>query len=233
MKPTELAEATAAAAAAAEGFATDMVSGGIGGVPYAGMMLSSLFNQWLSVYGKGGLDVVDVYNSLKLEIDQLRNYMDQEIEELKVNQIANAFGTDGGGMLGYAQHCNDTYREDLDDMSACLENLRALMAHQYNFFLPKDVKVSTYEQTLPLFRMYGQLFVNTVLDQIDVATKRGKYSQAVAHAQTLITRVAKFKSHLLDSVNKIILFQATPHIMPPKKKTIMCGLKSLCNVCPQ
>ena len=71
--------------------------------------------------------------------------------------------------------------------------------------------------------MYGQLFVNTVLDQIDVATKRGKYSQAVAHAQTLITRVAKFKSHLLDSVNKIILFQATPHIMPPQKNPSCAG----------
>lgn len=86
MKPTELAEATAEAATAAEGFATDMVSGAIGGVPYVGMSLSSMFNQWLTVYG-GGLDLVDVYNSLKLEIDQLKKYMDQEIEELKLDQI--------------------------------------------------------------------------------------------------------------------------------------------------
>ena len=216
MKPTKLAEATAAAAAAAEGFAADMVSGAIGGIPYGGMMLSSLFNQILSVYGKGGLDVVDVYNSLKLEIDQLQRYMDQEIEELKFDQIKNAFGINGGGMLGYAQHCKNTYKYDPDDMSACLENLRALMAQQYNFFLPKDDKASSYEQTLPLFRMYGQLFVDTVLDQIHVAEKRGKNSQAAAQAKALILKVAKLKAHLLDSVNKIILSQAPPQIMPPK-----------------
>ena len=227
MKPTELAEATATAAAAAEGFASDMVSGAIGGIPYVGIMLSSLFEQWLSVYGKGELDVVAVYNSLKLEIDQLRRYMDQEIEELKVDQIEKAFGTDGGGMLGYAEHCNNTYKEDPDDMSACLENLRALMAQQYNFFLPKDEKASSYEQTLPLFRMYGQLFVNTVLDQIHVAKKRSKNSQAAAHAQALITKVAKFKAHLLDSVKKIILHQVAPHIMPPKKNPSCAGSSQL------
>ena len=86
MKPTELAEATAKAAAAAEGFAMDMVSGAIGGIPYAGMMLSSMFNQLLAYYG-GSLDVVNVYNSLKLEIVQLKRYMDQEIEELRLDQI--------------------------------------------------------------------------------------------------------------------------------------------------
>ena len=216
MRPTKLAEVTAAAAEAAEGFATDMASGAIGGIPYVGMMLSSVFEQWLSVYGAGDLDPVAVYNSLKLEIDQLKLYMDQEIEELKLDQIKKAFGTNGGGIMGYAKHCKNTYKDDPDDMSACLENLRALMEQQYQFFLPKDEKASSYEQTLPLFRMYGQLFVDTVLDQIHVAMKRGKESQAAAHAHALITKVAKFKEHTLDSVKKIILAQVEPHIMPPK-----------------
>ena len=81
------------------------------------------------------------------------------------------------------------------------------MVEQYHFFLPENDKASSYEQTLPLFRLYGQLFVDTVLDQIHVATKRSKTSQAAAHAQALITRV---------SVKRILRLQVASHIMPPQ-----------------
>lgn len=133
-------------------------------------------------------------------------------------------------MLGYAHYCKDTYKDYADEMSACLENLRAMMAQQYHFFLPKDDKASSYEQTLPLFRMYGQLFVDTVLDQIHVAKKRGRNSLAVAHARALITKVAEFKAHTLDSVKKIILFHAEPHIMPPKNNP-SCASSSRLAMC--
>ena len=133
-------------------------------------------------------------------------------------------------MLGYAQHCKDTYKDYADEMSACLENLRAMMAQQFHFFLPKDDKASSYEQTLPLFRMYGQLFVDTVLDQIHVAKKRGRNSLAVAHAQALITKVAEFKAHTLDSVEKIILSQVEPHIMRPKNNP-SCASSSRVGMC--
>ena len=142
--------------------------------------------------------------------------MDQEIEELKLDQIKKVFGTSRGGMLSYAKHCKDTYKNDPDDMSTCLENLRAMIVEQYHFFLPENDKASSYEQALPLFRMYGQLFVDTVLDQIHVATKRSKISQAAAHAQALITRVAEFKAHYLDSVKRILRLQVASHIMPPQ-----------------
>ena len=129
-------------------------------------------------------------------------------------------------MLGYAQHCKDTYKDDVDDMSACLENLRAMIAEQYHFFLPEDDKASSCEQTLPLFRMYGQLFVDTILDQIHVAKKRGRNSLAAAHAQALITKVAEFKAHALavlwrrSSFFKLSLTscrpQTTLHVLLPQ-----------------
>ena len=182
--------------------------------PVVGVMLSTMFDQLVSIFG-GGVDMEDVYKSLKEEIDQLKEYMDQEIEELKLDQIKKVFETSKGGMLGYAKHCKDTYKND-PDMSTCLENLRAMMVEQYHLFLPESDKASSCEQTLPLFRMYGQLFVDTVLDQIHVATKKSKKSQAATHAQVLITKVAEFKAHYLECVKKILRLQVASHIMPPQ-----------------
>ena len=213
MKPTKLAGVRTEAASETEEFALAMVSGAIDSIPVVGAMLSAMFDQVLSIFG-GGVDVTDVHKSLKEEIDQLKEYMDQEIKELMLDQIKNVFGTSKCGMLGYAKRCKDIYNEGADDMSTCLENLRAMMVEQYHFFLPEDDKASSYEQTLPLFGMYGQLSVDTVLDQIHVAKKRGKSSQTAAHAQALITKVAEFKAHTLDSVKKILRLQIEPHIMP-------------------
>ena len=214
-KPTKLAEAITEAASETEEFALAMVGLAIDQIPVVGAMLSTMFDQLVSIFG-GGVEIEDVYKSLKEEIDELKEYMDQEIEELKLDQIKKVFGTSRGGMLGYAKHCKDTYKDDPDDMSTCLENLRAMMVEQYHFFLPENDMARSYEQTLPLFRMYGQLFVDTVLDQIHVARKRSKNSQAAAHAQALITKVAEFKAHYLDSVKKILRLQIASHIMPPK-----------------
>ena len=140
--------------------------------------------------------------------------MDEEIVELKIDQIKKKFGTDKGGMLSYAQHCRNTYKDDADDMTTCLENVRAMLVAQYHFFLPEDEKASSYEQTLPLFRMYGQLYVDTLLDQIHVAKERGKDSQAAAHAKALIAKVEEFKTHFENSVTKIAKYQLTTHVMP-------------------
>ena len=214
-KPTKLAEAITEAASQTEEFALAMVGLAIDQIPVVGAMLSTMFEQLVSFFGEE-VGVEDVYKSLKEEIDQLKEYMDQEIEELKLDQIKNVFGTARGGILGYAKHCKDTYKKDADDMSNCLENLRAMMVNQYHFFLPQDAKASTYEQTLPLFRMYGQLFVDTVLDQVHVAKKRSKNSQAAAHAQALITKVAEFKAYSIDSVKKILRLQISSRVMPPK-----------------
>lgn len=138
-EPTKLAEAITEAASETEEFALAMVGLAIDQIPVVGAMLSTMFEQLVSIFG-GGVDLKDVYKSLKEEIDQLKEYMDQEIEELKLDKIKKVFGTSRGGMLGYAKHCKDTYKNDSDDMSTCLENLRAMMAGQYHFFLPENDK---------------------------------------------------------------------------------------------
>ena len=215
MKATKLAEATNEAADVAKGFAIDMASNAIDSIPFVGSMLSSLFDHLIEAFGDDELSAEDVYNSLSQEIGQLKKYMDQQIEELKFDQIKSKFGTERGGMLSYAQHCKDTYKSDPDDMANCLENLRSLLIAQYHFFLPGDSKPRSYEQTLPLFRMYGQLYVDTLLDQIHVAKKNGKDSQAAAHAKALIKKVEEFKSHTMKAVKAILKLQITPHVMPP------------------
>ena len=151
---------------------------------------------------------------MKVEIDQLKEYMDQEISEAKLDYIKKIFGTSNGGILSYSMHCQKTYKNEAEDMAPCLENLHGMLITQYHFFLPSDSKVSSYEFSLPLFRMYGQLFVDTLLEQIGAARARGKESQAVAFADTLINKVEAFKEHYQESVIKIARRHYEPHVMP-------------------
>lgn len=216
MKPTKLAEKTSNAAKIGIGFAKTMISNTIGEIPAVGSILSALFDELADVFGLGGgLDPEDVYNSLKAEIDKLKEYMDQEILEAKLENIKNAFGTRNGGILSYAMYCQKTYKNDAQDMAPCLENVNAMLTSHYHNFLLEDGKpVSVYESSLPLFRMYGQLYVDTLLELIGAARKRGKESQAAAQADTLINKVARFKKYYEKSFNKIEALHTKVRIMP-------------------
>lgn len=216
MKPTKLAQKTSNAAKIGIGFAKTMISNNLGNIPAVGSILSALFDEIAGVYGPGGgLDPEDVYNSLKAEIDKLKEYMDQEILEAKLEDIRNAFGTRNGGILSYAMYCQKTYKNDAEDMAPCLENVNAMLTSEHHNFMPSGGKpVSFYESSLPLFRMYGQLYVDTLLEMIGVAKKRGKKSQAAAQADTLISKVAEFKKYYQQSVDKIKARHTAVHIMP-------------------
>ena len=214
MKPTGLVEKTSDAANAGRQFAIVLGANVLGQIPVAGAILGATFEGIAELFGGGGLDPEDVYNSLTEEINQLKEYMDQEISEAKLDYIKKIFGTSNGGILSYSMHCQKTYKNDAEDMAPCLENLHSMLTTQYHFFLPSDSKVSSYEFSLPLFRMYGQLFVDTLLEQIVAARTRGKESQAAAFADTLINKVEAFKKHYEESVEKIVFLHYKPHIMP-------------------
>ena len=214
MKPTKLAESTSEAAQVVQGLAVDMATLAIESIPVAGTFLGALFGQIADVYGLAGGDDLDpqqVYDDLKEEIDQLREYMDEQIIQAKLDYIAKAFGTTRGGIMSYAMHCQRTFKGDAEDMAPCLENVHAMLTQQYHFFMPSDSKVSSYEFSLPLFRMYGELFVDTLLEQIGVARKRGKESQAIAQADNLIKKVQEFKEHYENSLKKIVELHVEPH----------------------
>ena len=151
--------------------------------------------------------------------------MDQEINEVKLDYmyIKKAFGSSHGGILSYAMYCQKTYQGDADEIAPCLENVHAMLTQQYHFFLPSDSRVSSYEFSLPLFRMYGELFVDTVMEQIAAARKRGKETQAVAMADNLITKVNQFKEHYTTSLRKIAKLLAEPHGIVRQRKSRLCA----------
>ena len=215
LKPTKLAQATDEAADKAQEVATTIAAAGLDSIPIVGGALSSLFDKLVETFS-GDLEPEDVYNSLQIEIAQLRKYMDQGIEDVKIDYVKKAFGTNRGGILSYAQHCQDTYKDDAEEMAPCLENLRAMLSQQYHFFLPEGETPNAYEQTLPLFRTYGQLYVDTLLDQIAVAKTKGKERLAVKHAEALIAKVKEFTEHANKAFELILKHHVTPHIMPTK-----------------
>lgn len=92
-KATKLAEDEAGSKG--RQFALDLIEYGIGKIPHVGEALDFFFGQIKdSLSGDSGeLSAEDVYNSLKEEIKQLRQYMDEEIVELKIDQIKKIFGT--------------------------------------------------------------------------------------------------------------------------------------------
>ncbi|KAJ7388815.1 hypothetical protein OS493_035372 [Desmophyllum pertusum] len=206
MKPTKLAEATDAAAAAAEGFAMDMASAGIGGIPFVGIMLSSMFDQIMASVGSGGLQIEGVFQQF-------------EARDLSAQRVHGP------------EHRGDSYKERANEMAVCLENLRAMLSQQYLFFMPEGETPSAYEQTLPLFRTYGQLYVDTLLDQIAVEKKKGHEDLAERHAEALIAKVKEFKEHSEKALKMIVMHHLEPHIMPPKNNPSCAPLSDGVGMC--
>lgn len=79
--------------------------------------------------------------------------------------------------------------------------------------------------------MFGQLYVDTLLDHIHVATKKAKESQAVKHAEALIANVKEFKEHAKIAVKKILEHLFTPHIMPTKDNPSCAPLSDGVGMC--
>ncbi|KAJ7388814.1 hypothetical protein OS493_035371 [Desmophyllum pertusum] len=154
---------------------------------------------------------------LQIEIAQLRKYMDQSIEDIKVDYVRKAFWNKQRWNPELRATLRRNLRRRRGRNGAFAWRIYALcLSQQYHFFLPEGETPSAYEQTLPLFRMYGQLYVDTLLDQIAVAKTKGKESLAVKQAEALIAKVKEFTEHAKMAFNLIVRHHLTPHIMPTK-----------------
>lgn len=100
MKPTKLAEKTSEAAAVGREFGKVLAANALRQIPVVGFVLGPLFEGMAELFGGRGLDPADVYNSLMEEINEIREYIDQEIAEAKLDCIRRAFGASRGDMLG-------------------------------------------------------------------------------------------------------------------------------------
>ena len=203
-KPTKLALASDDAALATLAEVGSVVTEQI---PIVGKFLSFTFDA-LANFFEGDV-IEEMYDSLFSEIQAVRQYVDQNIRVVNLQYVKDMFGTKEGGIFGIALYCRNTFTGQAEEMDRCLETLRTTLIQQYHFFMPDDDDVELNELTLPLFREYGQLFVQTLLEQINVAKQKGKDSIAVAHTKELIRKIEAFREHAMNAIKQILKDQVT------------------------
>ena len=201
-EPTKLALASDNAAVAMLASVGSLVSGE---VPVVGSFLGFVFDSIMTNFLVDQGNVIEkMYESLFSEIQALRQYVDQNIKVINLQYVKDMYGTTEGGIFGIATYCRNTFKGHAEEMDQCLGKLRTTLIQQYHFFMPDENDVELNELTLPLFREYGQMFVETVLEQINVAKQKGKDSIAAAHTQELIKKIEAFKVHSENAVAQIL-----------------------------
>ena len=109
--------------------------------------------------------------------------------EYQSGQLAFMFGTREGGIYSASPPTAEIYFQGTRGRDGPM----TVWFSSTTFVITDDDVVELNELTLPLFREYGQLFVETLLEQINVAKQKGKDSIAAAHTKELISKIEAFR----------------------------------------
>ena len=200
------------------------IIGGTLGLLPGGAFISGMFSALGSIIG-GGKDPTEVlaemYNSLVAEIENLRLYVDDRIEQTNVEWITNQLGDAHGGLMSHATAMAD--ETDLEELEDQLGDLYRDLKTFYYHFAPRDDTVASYERTLPLFRQYADLFVTTLVSEIAVLARLNKTSDATDKVTALQTRIDLFEAHYDRALEAIIYDHITLESYECCKSTVWEG----------
>ena len=205
---TNLAKATVQHGDALVDSMKALVGGVIGLLP-GGAFVSGLFSAIGNVIG-GGDDPVQVlanmYNELVQEIENLRNYVDDRIEQTNLEWVKRQLGDASGGLMAVARTIVDIDGRDLDELEGELDDLYdALILNYYQFAPPTtDTAIASFERTLPLFRQFADLILTTMVSEIAVKKLLCKDDDAASKTTALQERITIMEQHYTAATAAII-----------------------------
>ena len=206
--PTNLAKATVKHGDALVESMKDITAGLLGLLP-GGAFIAGMFNA-IGNYIGGGEDPVQVlanmYNALVEEIENLRKYVDDRIEQTNLEWVKRQLGDASGGLMAVARTIIDIDGRDLDELEDELDDLYDALILNYYQFAPStsDSTVASYEQSLPLFRQYADLLVTTMVSEIAVKKKLCKDDDAASKSTALQERITLMEQHYTAATAAII-----------------------------
>ena len=186
-----------------------IMSGGLGLLP-GGALISGFFNAISNELGIGGESPDKVwskmYDELVDEIENLRNHMDDRIDETNLDWVKNKFGDANGGLMAVGLSVTEIDGRDLDDLESELDDLYDMLIADYYTFAPSasTTSVAIYERTLPLFRQYADLLITTMVSEIAVFKLICEEDKAAKKATALQERIKVLEQHYIDATAAII-----------------------------
>lgn len=202
-RPTNLVRKTADNDNKLLKFTTNLAKGIIGEIP-GGSFIGGLFDGFSGLFGGGGgPDLTGLYNQLADEILYLRKYTDNRIEEATQLWVEAQLGTTvpPTGLLGVAAKVRGQTGEDLKKR---LNELHSFLVFTFGTFVPKTQRVVSYERNLPLFRQYGDLYVTTLVSEIQLFKKLGRDRDAAMKVTELKSTVDLFQAHWTKACGEIL-----------------------------
>ena len=105
------------------------------------------------------------------------------------------------GLLGVAMKVKGRTGTDL---MRSLDSLNTLLIVKFNHFVPKSDSVASYERTLPLFRIYGDLYVTTLVSEIAEFKRVRQHYDAAMKVTELQNVVSRFQQHWTKACGNIL-----------------------------
>ena len=154
----------------------------------------------------GGGSTQDPYSALLQtlyeEIERLKAYVDSKIELAALIDLDNDLGSKHAGIFGRVE--DTKYAETTEELWDELDQLHGALQDAHDHFVPSTDSIISYEASLPYFRVFGDLLITCLLDQIQAAKALGYTSKVAYIAEEIQDRANIFYSHYITAIRTII-----------------------------
>ena len=170
-------------------------------IPFSGLVFGVIDGIRAAIGGPEADPYTSLLQTLYEEVDRLRVYVDAKIELAALIDLDNDLGSTHAGIFGRVEDTKnaDTTEELWDE----LDQLQGALQDDHDHFVPSTDSVISYEASLPYFRIFGDLFMSCLLDQIQAAKELGYTSKVADFAEEIQTRANIFFEHYVGALNAI------------------------------
>ena len=171
-------------------------------IPFSGLVFGVIEGIRAAVEGQTEDPYSALISKLYEEVRQLRDYVDAKIELAALHNLEDELGGKHAGIFGRVQDVNES--KTTEELWKELDQLQGLLQDNHDHFLPSTDDIISYERSLPYFRVFGDLFMSCLLDQIQAARELGYISDIADIAEEIQTRADIFHTHYDKAIPAIV-----------------------------
>ena len=171
-------------------------------IPFSGLVFGVIESIRAAIEGPTEDPYSALISALYEEVQRLKDYVDAKIELLALNDLDNDLGSEHAGIFGRVQDTKEA--ETTEELWEELEQLQGLLQDRHDHFVPSTDDIISYERSLPFFRVFGDLFMSCLLDQIQAAKELGYTSDIADIAEEIQTRAGIFFRHYIEALGAIV-----------------------------
>ena len=171
-------------------------------IPFGGLVFGVIDGIRAAIDGSTADPYTSLLETLYEEVQRLREYVDAKIELAALIDLDNNLGSTHAGIFGRVEDTKDA--DTTEELWDELDQLQGALQDVHDHFVPSTDSIISYEASLPYFRVFGDLFLSCLLDQIQAAKELGYTSDIADLAEEIQTRVAIFFEHYVGALSAIL-----------------------------